>query len=121
MNYEVKISDDESFVWQLPHENMTMALANEMSQKATQLASTKNITKYLSDVRGIRNIDSPLKNFDFVHIDLRRVGYRDSDKIAVVHDPNDDSHDFIEFVSTNAGYAIKPFTEVQKAIDWLSN
>lgn len=34
MKYCVKISENETFVWQLPHENMTMQLAKEMSHDA---------------------------------------------------------------------------------------
>lgn len=120
MNYEVKISEDKTFVWHLPHENITMQLAYEMSQDAIRLARENNIYRFLSDVRGIRNTDSLLKNFDFAYVDIEKLGYLKSDKIAIVHDADDHSHDFIKQVSLNQGYNVKLFTTIQEAIDWLS-
>lgn len=120
MNYEVKVSEDKTFVWHLPHEDISMQLAFEMSRDAIRLARANNIYRFLSDVRGIRNIDNLSMNFDFVYTKLEEIGYLLSDKIAIVHDADDHSHDFIIQVSFNQGYQIKLFTTIQEAIDWLS-
>ncbi len=119
MNYEVKISEDEDFVWQIPHEDMTTQLASEIGHKAMNLARAKNINKYLVDVRGIKNIDAAFDNYDFAYNEASKVGYQRTDRIAIVIDPDDTSHNFIETVSLNAGYHVKLFTKIQAAIDWL--
>ena len=119
MKYEVKISDDEDFVWQIPHEDMTTQLASEIGLKAVNLARAENINKYLVDVRGIKNIDTSFDKYDFAYNEASEVGYRLSDRIAIVSDPDDTSHNFIETVSLNAGYQVKLFTKIQSAIDWL--
>ena len=119
VNYEVKISDDGTFVCQLPQEDMTMQLASEMSREAIYLARANNTTRFLSDVRGIKNIESPFPNYEFAYRGTSEVGYRKTDRIAVVHDSDDASHDFIETASLNAGYDVKLFTDIQAAIEWL--
>jgi len=120
MEYDVKISEDETFVWQLPREDITVELACEMSADAIKLARSKNVHRFLSDVRGIRNISDPFKNYEFANKNVEQVGYRRYDKIAVLHDVDDHSHDFIETVSRNAGYSVRLFTKMQEAVDWLS-
>ena len=119
MNYELKISEDEDFVWQIPHEDMTMYLACEIGHKAVHLARAENINKYLVDVRGIKNIDAAFDNYDFAYNEASKVGYQRTDRIAIVIDPDDTSHNFIETVSINAGYCVKIFTRIQAAMEWL--
>jgi len=119
MKYEVKLSEDGKFVWQLPQEDITMELAYRMSADAIKLARAKNIHRFLSDVRGIRNISDSAENREFAYEKTEEVGYKRDDKIAVLHDADDVSHIFIETVSLQAGYAVKLFTEMQEALDWL--
>lgn len=120
MQYEVTVSVDKMFVWQLPQEDITMELAYKMSQDALRLARSQNIRRFLSDVRGKRNISDILQNYEFAYRDVEVIGYQRDDKIAVVHDADDHSHDFIETASVNAGYQVKLFTQLQAAITWLS-
>jgi len=119
MSYEVKVSEDEVFVWQIPHEDMTMQLACEIGHKAVHLARAENINNFLVDVRGIKNIDEPSVSYDFAYNEASKVGYQRTDLIAIVIDPDDTSHNFIETVSLNAGYCVKMFTRIQAAMEWL--
>ena len=40
-------------------------------------------------------------------------------RVAVLTDPTDLSHSFVETTSANAGYALHCFADEQLAIDWL--
>jgi hypothetical protein len=40
-------------------------------------------------------------------------------RAAILVDPTDRSHDFVEVVSRNAGYNVRVFIEEERAIAWL--
>ena len=92
MKYEVKLSDDKSFIWQLPREDITMELAFKMSADSIKMARQYRIDKCLSDSRGRKNISSVAENYDFISKDAGVVGYSNKDRVAILHDADDHSH-----------------------------
>jgi hypothetical protein len=119
MDYQVKLSDDGQFVWATFYQSVTMDLAQQVSQEAIQLARLHTASKFLHDVRGYENKDSVIKNYTYAYKTAAAIGYQNKDAIAILHDRDDHSHDFMETVARNAGFTLKLFTELDKAIQWL--
>lgn len=97
-----------------------MELAFRMSHDAICLARPLQIFRFLSDVRGIRNISNVVQNYEFAYEGVTAVGYSRADRIAVLHDEGDHTHDFIETASLNAGYRVRLFTDLNAALAWLT-
>lgn len=119
MTKEIKVSDDGKYIIVRVNEDMTRTLAESLGLEAMHLGSTKNITKYLYDLRNSHNKETINANYIFANKDLKRLEPNPANKIAMLTSPNDKSHDFIETVLRNAGYDVKLFILEEEAAAWL--
>jgi isopentenyldiphosphate isomerase len=116
---EIKISDNGKYIIVRVKENMTRTLAERLGLEAVQLGNTKNITRFLYDLRDSRNTETINANYIFANQDMKRIEPNPENMIAMLTSPNDKSHDFIETVLRNAGYTVKLFIDEAEAIAWL--
>ena len=116
---EIKISDNGKYIIVQVKENMTRALAERLGLEAVQLGNTKNITRFLYDLRDSRNTETINANYIFAKQDMKRIEPNPENMIAMLTSPDDKSHDFIETVLRNAGYTVKLFIDEAEAITWL--
>jgi isopentenyldiphosphate isomerase len=116
---EIKISDNGKYIIVQVKENMTRTLAERLGLEAVQLGNTKNITRFLYDLRDSRNTETINANYIFANQDMKRIEPNPENMIAMLTSPNDKSHDFIETVLRNAGYTVKLFIDEAEAIAWL--
>jgi isopentenyldiphosphate isomerase len=116
---EIKISDNGKYIIVRVKENMTRTLAERLGLEAVQLGNTKNITRFLYDLRDSRNTETINANYIFAKQDMKRIEPNPENMIAMLTSPNDRSHDFIETVLRNAGYTVKLFIDEAEAIAWL--
>jgi len=116
---EIKISDNGKYIIVQVKENMTRTLAERLGLEAVQLGNTKNITRFLYDLRDSRNTETINANYIFAKQDMKRIEPNPENMIAMLTSPNDRSHDFIETVLRNAGYTVKLFIDEAEAIAWL--
>jgi isopentenyldiphosphate isomerase len=116
---EIKISDNGKYIIVQVKENMTRTLAERLGLEAVQLGNTKNITRFLYDLRDSRNTETINGNYIFAKQDMKRIEPNPENMIAMLTSPNDKSHDFIETVLRNAGYTVKLFIVEEEAIQWL--
>lgn len=73
------------------------------------------------DVREARNTDSVFNNYSFAYKDMHKAEEIDKRaRVAVVVSPQDNSHDFIETVSRNAGLDVVLFTDIDRAVAHLA-
>jgi isopentenyldiphosphate isomerase len=119
MTNEIKISDNGKYIIVQVKENMTRALAERLGLEAVQLGNTKNIARFLYDLRDSRNTETINANYIFAKQDMKRIEPNPENMIAMLTSPNDKSHDFIETVLRNAGYTVKLFIDEAEAISWL--
>jgi len=116
---KIKISDNNKYIIVQVNENMTRALAERLGFEAIQLGNTKNITRFLYDLRNSRNTESINVNYIFANQDMKRLETNPNNMIAMLISPGDKSHDFIETVLRNAGYNVKLLEVESEAIVWL--
>jgi hypothetical protein len=119
MKYEVSLGESGKYVRCNVYQPITAKFAVEYGQATTAFALERGIHNQLIDVRGMPNVDSVQHNYDFAYKDLQDFEDHHHSRIAVLIDPTDRTHDFIEVVARNAGYDVRLFTEEQRAIDWL--
>ena len=116
---KIKISDNNKYIIVQVNENMTRTLAERLGFEAIQLGNTKNITRFLYDLRNSRNTESINVNYIFANQDMKRLETNPNNMIAMLISPGDKSHDFIETVLRNAGYNVRIIEVESEAITWL--
>lgn len=116
---KIIISDNNKYIIVQVNENMTRILAERLGFEAVQLGSSKNITRFLYDLRNSRNTESINVNYIFANQDMKRLETNPNNMIAMLISAGDKSHDFIETVLRNAGYNVRIFEIESEAITWL--
>jgi hypothetical protein len=119
MDYEAGLSEDGSHIVVRVNKPITRQLAFEFNQAAAKLALEHDLDAYLFDLRGVVNVESPTYNYMIAYEDAPQMAFSRTARIAVLHDPGDTSHQFVETVALNAGYNMKLFTAEQDALAWL--
>ena len=77
------------------------------------------INRYLFDSRGAPNVEKVLPNYEFAYKGLESFGFPRNSRSALLVDPHDKTHDFMETLFLNAGYEVKLFHDEAAAIAWL--
>ncbi|MCF7804651.1 MAG: hypothetical protein K9N46_10110 [Candidatus Marinimicrobia bacterium] len=122
MSYTIYVSENGQYIILTVQGTMTRELGMEQNMKAHALGRKEGIHRYLVDVREARNEDPVLKSYKFAHKDmLDNPTIDESAVVALLTHPDDDSHDFIETVSRNAGFNVTKFTSEKEAVDYLLN
>lgn len=121
MKYEIAFSGDEGFVRITVYELITADLERSFAKEAITAAKQNGVLRYLVDVRGVRNVASPLDQYSFAYEDMASLGLDRRARIAVLVGQDDHSHDFIETVFRNAGRTCQLFVDEDDASNWLSH
>lgn len=119
MKYTVSVSNDRRYIVVFIDGPMTTELALKVGKQANQLAQENKINSMLYDLRKSINVQNGFKNYEFGYKDVGSVNFNKANKIALLTDPDDHSHDFIETVMINNGYNVHIFSNQKEAIDWL--
>jgi hypothetical protein len=89
-------------------------------QRAMQaFADEHKVNRFLIDTRGKRFVGGPVDLHTFVRKTLPDEGYDRHWRVALVTSHDDNSHDFLETLSHNAGYHVMVFKDLNRAQDWL--
>ena len=120
MPYSIKPSDDGRYIVVTTQGNLTNEIALRQNIESHALGKKLSISRYLVDVTQARNIDSVPTNYKFAYEDMVAAPEIDKNaRIALVADPQDHSHDFIETAFRNAGFHIRLFRNRDEAIRHL--
>lgn len=119
MDLKVGLSEDQHHVVVRVEGTITRKGAFEFNRAAAKLAREHEIEAYLFDLRRAVNVESAADNYAIAYEDASEIAFSRSARIAVLHAPDDTSHQFIETVALNAGYCMKHFTAEQDALAWL--
>jgi hypothetical protein len=120
LHYDITPSTDGKYI--------TLTVAGEISRNNAMQCNTEahsfgkelGVNRYLMDLIQARNTDSVLNNYEFAYSDMRESkGIDMNARVALLVDPEDHSHDFIEIVSRNAGLNDRIFTCKKTAIKYL--
>lgn len=101
------------------HKPVTVALAMAFSQALEAASEASGVDRFLTDVRGVPNVSRLAENYNYAHTDMAELGLRRAVRAAVLADPWDRSHEFVETVSRNAGYNVRVFYDRDEAVTWL--
>ena len=120
MDYEVSISEDGRYVLVKVNRPMTHELGLECGRAATDLGKRSDIKRFLFDLRHAPNIETVLPNYEFAYKGLESFGFPRDSRSALLTDPDDRSHDFMETLFVNAGYFVRIFSDEKSAVAWLN-
>lgn len=122
MPYRIYVSEDSTYVTLEQSGKITRKLQLQYNIEAHKIGKEHRIKKYLVDVIHARNTESNIENYQFTNEDVRRTNEIDKSAIvALVVDPEDHSHDFIETLSINSGLNVTLFRDKVKAIEFLKS
>jgi hypothetical protein len=121
MKYEIFLGESGKYVRCHVYQPITSKFAVKYGQATTAFALERGLRNQLIDVRGMPNVDSVQHNYDFAYIELQDFEEHLHSRVAILADPTDRTHDFVEVVSRNAGYNVKVFIDEKSAIEWLEH
>ena len=120
MNYLITPSEDGNYIIMKVIGDIISDEVIKMNIEATAMGKKLGITKYLIDVTESKNISPIYENYKFAYIDLPVKSKIDhKNRIAILVDPDDHSHDFVETVLKNAGSNSTIFRDRELAIQHL--
>lgn len=119
MNYSVSIEKNRKYVIVYIDGPMTTEIALIVGKEAINRAQDNGIKCFLYDLRKSRNVQNGLKNYEFGYKDIGNINLEKSNRIAILTEAEDHSHDFIETVMINNGYTVKIFNDEKDAVSWL--
>jgi hypothetical protein len=119
MDFEIRVVEPKQYVLLRVNSDITMDVAHRFTKELANVTDANYLYQILCDVRGVRNVSSIIENYKYAYNDVQSLGLKHCIHSAVLASPNDDSHNFIETVTQNAGYRVKIFRAENQAIDWL--
>jgi hypothetical protein len=121
LDYQVSLSQDTKYIIIRVVKPMTNELGRRCGADAVELGITAGIKYYLFDLRGAHNVETSITNYQFAYREMGEFSFPKNSRSALLTDPDDRSHDFMETVFRNAGYMVKLFTDEASAIAWLGS
>jgi hypothetical protein len=120
MAYTITPSADGKYIVMKVTGEITRELAMQENLAAHSLGRELGITRFFVDVTEARNAERVVGNYDFAHGDMRHQQGIDKDvRVAMLVNPEDHSHDFIEIVLRNAGHNVTLFRDRELAMRHL--
>jgi hypothetical protein len=120
MKYTISPAKDGDHIQIVLHDVMNRQIGIDVVQDAHALGDLLGIDKYLMDLTKAVNDDSTINQYNFAHVDIPTAdGLNQFAKIAVLVNPADHSHDFMETVLRNTGVNIRLFHEREEALAFL--
>ncbi len=116
----LKKSPDGNYVIMKMIGNIDRVIAMKNNIKAHKYASKYGINCFLLDLTECRNNESIIDNHKFAYKDMNVPDINKLARIAMLVDPEDHSHDFIEVVTRNSGLNVKKFISLEEAVRFLS-
>lgn len=119
MRFAVALAESGKYVICEVFEPVTTEFALEFGKAAVDESHKHGVSRQLYDVRRVRNVNSVTLNYDFAYRDMVNLQLENDNRAAILVDPADRSHDFVEIVSRNAGYNVRVFVDENQAKAWL--
>ena len=120
MTYTLSSDKEGDFILIEVHGVITRETGTQWTLEAHALGKQLGISNYLVDVTEAINQDSALDQYRFANTGLTEHELFDRyARIAVLADPKDHSHDFIETVCRNVGLNMRLFRTRQEALAFL--
>jgi hypothetical protein len=119
LDYSIKISDSGKFLRVVAETDITVEISRNWISELVELSKHIGVINYLFDARTRKNISNITDNYNFSYKDINQLNFDRGCRAAMLVDPEDHSHDFIETTMINAGYNSKIFFDESEAVKWL--
>lgn len=119
MQHVISLSEDKNYIILKYVGEISRQPALKVTEEAHMFGSRKGIKHYLVDVTEAVNVENLLENYDFAYDDLAQANIDRSACIAMLVNPDDQTHDFVETLLINAGHDVKLFRDRDTAINYL--
>jgi len=119
MQYAIKLSEDKTYIILKYVGDITGAVAIKATEESHAIGKEFGIKHYLVDASEARNYENPFKNYNFAYEDLDKAGIDKTACVALLVDPSDNTHDFVETLMVNAGHNVTLFKNRESAITHL--
>lgn len=120
MEYSIAPSDDEKYIILKVVGQFGRQQALAWHLEAHKMGQEMGIDRFLLDFYEGRNTDTVLRNYTFVSQDMRSPGINLDARIAMLVNPYDHSHDFIEALLKQEGVDVALFYDLEPAITFLN-
>ncbi len=120
MSYTLTISENGRYIICRVTGPMTVEVAQAFGRDMDRVSRTQNIKRFLTDVRKAPNTSSASQNYGFAYQDMKDMKFQRDVRSAILADPADTTHDFLETAAYNAGYTVRVFHDEDSAIAWLN-
>ena len=119
MPYTIALSADGKYIICRVSGEVTVEIAREFRDAFVRMSHTHKVRRFLTDARGAPNRSSVFENYSYAYADLKEIEFPRDSRSAILVNPTDHSHDFVETVARNAGYNVRIFHDEANAVAWL--
>ena len=119
MNYKISVAENRRYIICRVIGPMTVDIARQFTEALDRLSRSSKIKRFLIDARNAPNISGVLHNYTFARRDMKNLDLQRDARSAILVDPDDESHDFVETVTQNAGYNVRVFDDEAAATAWV--
>jgi hypothetical protein len=120
MDYSITPSENQKYIIHKITGDIDRSIALPQVLEAHALGRKLGIDRFLVDLTEARNTDNVGNTFFFTNQDLKtNSGINAFAWVALLINPEDDSHNFIEITARNAGLYFRLFTDAFDAIRYL--
>lgn len=99
---------------------ITFDILREFASELNSISRATGVKRLLHDVRYATNVINISQNYKYAYEDMDGLELQRDVRSAILTDPADRTHDFVETVSQNAGYNVRIFHDEDAAISWLN-
>lgn len=120
MTYQTSVSQDGKFISVKVQGIITRVNAMQMNQDVHAFGRLHGLNRYLLDLTESTNSETAFGNYNFAYEDMKApVGIDRNARVAMLVEPEDHSHDFVEIVSRNSGLDVALFRDRESALNYL--
>ena len=121
MQYELNMTEGRSRLSVRVYDPVTKALALDLLKEVVRESTKHDVSNLLIDARGVPSTKTTVEDYDIAYYRLEELGFKPHVKSAIVVDPDDQTHDFFETCTMNAGYNWRIFSDPDLANQWLDS
>ncbi len=119
MSFKVTISENSKYIIGKLDEPLDREAIQQLTKEYVKIINETGIKRILNDVRGVPDAMGIADGYEFAYTDTRALNLPSDIRAAILTDPADKTHSFQETVAHNAGYRVKVFIDIDKAVAWL--
>lgn len=118
-DYEFSIPEDHRYILCRINGPMTVDDARDFSVEINQMSGDSGIKKLLFDVQNAPFVSDVARQYVYVSSEIPKLNLYKDVRIAVLIDPTDRSHDFMESMLQKVGINMRVFEDMNRAMRWL--